>query len=272
MADRGSLAGPLHIGAVAVGLYSIVDHRTGLSRFSSRDELLEHYRLSRDTKLVITATGQDRRVEHFWHVLQVKKTAKSLLKLRPAIITTPNFSMHVQTMRHDNLLSMARIAYCFEAFAAAGLPVAPHINGRTPFDFGRWIEFLNASPGVHTISYELGTVGRSKVRRAWHVEQLLRVARDVNRPLGLLVRAGSTHLADLARGYSRLYFVDSTPLMKAKHRQVATSVLNELHWSPKSTAAGGSIDVLFLQNVQVARRHYRALFAANGGIATATKQ
>lgn len=208
--DRGTLVGPLEFEAVALSLYSIIDSRTGVARFSTRQQLLEHFRLAPRTKVIVTATKQDRSVEHFWHVLQNKNTARSLLQLQPSLVTTPNFSMHIDTVRHDNLVSMARIAYCFEAFAAAGLPVAPHINGRTPFDFERWIAFLQKSPHIHTISYELGTAGRSEVRRKWHAEQLARVAQAVQRPITLLLRAGSAYINSLSKVYERVIFVDST--------------------------------------------------------------
>jgi hypothetical protein len=267
MPDRGSLAGPLNLDAVAIGLYSIVDRQSGLARFASRDELLAHFRLSPHTKLVITASGPDRDVENFWHVLQVKNTAESLLALRPALITTPNFSMHAGTVRHDNLVSIARIGYCFEAFAAAGLPVAPHINARTPFDFARWVEFLNRSPGVHTIAYELGTVGKSEVRRRWHVEQLVRVARSVGRPLGLVVRAGSSHLAELSAAFTSVMFVDSDPVMKAKFRQAAAVDGSSLVWQQRHTDIGHAIDEVFVHNVKVSRRFYRSRLQSVSGSA-----
>lgn len=121
--DAGDLGGPLSLPAVAVSLYSVIDHRTGVAKYASRQEMLKRFRIHSDARVILTATAKDRRVENFWHVLQPKKTAESLRKLRPSVITTPNFSMHADTVRHDNLVSMARIAFCFEGFAAAGLPV-----------------------------------------------------------------------------------------------------------------------------------------------------
>jgi len=255
--DTGDLSGPLSIPAVAISLYSIIDHRTGLARFASRQELLQRFKIDPGARVILTATDKDRRVENFWHVLRAKKTAESLRRLRPALVATPNFSMHADTVRHDNLLSMARIVACLEEFAAARLPVAVHVNGRTPHDFLRWIEYLNASPGIYAVSYEMGTMGRSAPRRAWHAEQLIALARGVNRPLTLLIRAGSSHLSELSTAFDQVIALDTSAHMKAKKRQSATSAGGRLTWEPSPTARGAAIDTLLLHNIRVCRRATR---------------
>lgn len=252
--DIGDLAGPLSISAVAISLYEIIDRRTGLARFASRQEMLQRFKIHPRAHVIITATAEDQRVERFWHVFRSKRTAESLRRLRPALIATPNFSMHADTVRHDNLLSMARIAACFEEFAAAGLPVAVHVNGRTPHDFLRWSEYLIASPGIYAVSYEMGTIGRSAPRRAWHAKQLIALARRVGRPLTLVMRAGSSHLSELSTAFDRVIALDTTAHMKAKKRQSATRIGSQLTWEPAPTAPGKAIDDLLLHNIRVCRR------------------
>lgn len=257
--DAGDLTGPLPLPAVAISLYSVIDHRTGLSRFASRQEMLQRFKIHPDARVILTATGKDRRVENFWHVLRAKKTAESLRRLRPALIATPNFSMHADTVRHDNLLSMARITACFEEFAAARLPVAVHVNGRMPHDFLRWIEYLNSSPGIYAVSYEMGTMGRSAPRRAWHAEQLIALARGVDRPLTLLIRAGSSHLQELSAAFNRVIALDTSAHMKAKKRQSATRIAARVKWMSAHTAPGEAIDDLLLHNIRICRRATREL-------------
>ena len=256
--DRGDIHGPLTVPVVALSLYSIIHHRTGVAKFHSRQELVEHFRLDPHTRVVITSTGKDRSVENFWHVLRLRKTAESISRLQPLLVATPNFSMHVDTVRHDNMLSMSRISYCFEAFAGAGLPVALHVNGRTPRDFARWADYLSKSPGIYAVSYELGTVGGSHTRRSWHVQKLAELASRVDRPLTLLLRAGGGHVASLAKSFSRVVLVDSTPHMKAKNRQSAFRLRGVLDWEKSPTAPGESIDALLLHNVRVCRRAIHA--------------
>ncbi len=261
--DTGSLRGPLPLSTVAISLYSVVEKRTGLAKFQSRDEMLARFKLRKTTRVVLFGTGGDRHVEPFWHCLAPKKTAESLKQLRPALVTTPNFSMHADGPRHDNLVSMARIAACFEELAAVGLPVALHVNGRTPRDFERWTEYLIASPGVCTVAYEMGTMGRSPRRREWHAQQLIALAQNVRRPLTIVIRAGSECLRPLASAFDRVVYLDTSANMKAKYRFAGRCNDGKLSWIASPTAAGEPIDDLFLANVRACWRAARSALARN---------
>ncbi len=46
--DAGNLNGPLPLTTVAISLYSIIDHRTGIAKFSSRAEMLERFKVNHD--------------------------------------------------------------------------------------------------------------------------------------------------------------------------------------------------------------------------------
>jgi len=262
--DAGNIAGPLSIPVVALSLYSVVDRRSGLARFTSAQELLQQFRLESRTRVILTATDKDRPVESFWEYMQPKATAASLRTLNPLLVATPNFSMHCNAPRHDNLLSMARIRFCFEAFAGAGLPVALHVNGRTPQDFLRWAEYIAASPGIEIITYEFGTMGRSEPRRAWHAEQLVRLAARIGRPLRLLVRGGGVHLQELLSAYEQVTLLDTTALMRAKMRRSALRRGARLSWRTSPTAPGEPIDDLFLHNVRVCRAAQRRVLSTIG--------
>jgi len=257
--DGGTLVGPVSLPTVAISLYSIIDYRTGIAKYDSREQLLSHFKIRPDAKLVIAATGEDRKVENFWHIFRSKKTAASLMKLRPALIATPNFSMHGKTVRHDNLLSMSRIVHTFETFAAAGLPVAIHVNGRTDFDFKRWTDYLASSPEIYAVAYEFGTIGRSSRRRAWHADRLIELARNVSRPLTLLVRGGKNHLSRFATAFSKVIVLDTNACMKAKFRQSASRSGAKLTWHTGGTQADEPVDELLAHNVRVSHRHTAAI-------------
>jgi len=246
--DRGGLAGPLPLRAVAISLYSIIDMKSGLSRFQTKEELLAHFRIESRSELILTASGHDRQVEGFWSAFKPKKTASSIARLQPSIISTPNFSMHVNAVRHDNLLSMARIRDCFASFAAAGLPVALHPNGRTDHDFKRWAIYIANSPGIHSITYEFATIGNS--RSGWHVDRLKELGKAANRPITLLLRGGFKHLQALSSSFTRIICVDTTPLMKAKNRQVGSYAGQLVSWTSSPTSAGEPIDEIFLHNIR----------------------
>jgi hypothetical protein len=257
MLDSSGIVGPLSIPVVAVSLYSVVDLRSGLARFSSLPDLLQHFRLDSRTRVILTATDKDGPVESFWEYMQPKATAASLRQLNPLLVATPNFSMHIDAPRHDNLLSMARIRFCFEAFAGAGLSVALHVNGRTPHDFSRWSEYIAASPGINTLTYEFGTMGRSERRRAWHAEQLVRLASLVGRPLRLLLRGGSAYLHELRGVYKQVTLLDTNALMRAKKRRGAVRRGDRVVWRNSPTDPGEPLDALFMHNVRVCRSAQR---------------
>jgi hypothetical protein len=266
MQDWYVLRGPIAAQAVAVSLFDLLDTKTGLAKFGSKREVLERFKISPTAKLVITSTDKDRLVENAWWAMRPKDTAESIRKLHPAIVTTPNFSMHINAPRHDNLVSMARIAACFEEFAAAGLPVALHVNARTPTDFARWTEYLVASNGIGLISYEMGTIGGSNKRRAWHAARLVELARDVPRPLTLLIRGGSVHLGELGEAFDRVIVSDTNPHMKAKKRQRASMLDGRVVWSPSPTAPGETIDALLLRNMAVCSCYVRSLLPASRAV------
>ncbi len=257
--DTGSLGGPLPLSTVAISLYSVIDKRTGLAKFHSRGEMLARFKLGNRTRVVLFGSSEDRSVEAFWHCFVPKKTAESIKKLRPVLITTPNFSMHADAPRHDNLVSMSRIQNCFEELAAAGLPVAIHVNGRTPRDFERWTEYLIDSPSVCAVAYEMGTMGRSLRRREWHAQRLIEIAQVVERPLTLVIRAGSECLPQLARAFHHVVYLDTSANMKAKYRFAARYHGGKLTWVKSSTAPGEYIDGLFLANVRASRRVARSV-------------
>lgn len=261
--DRGSISGPLQLPVVALPIYSIVEPSTGLSRFKSREELLTHFRVDTRARLVVTSTGKDKYLERFWTALRPKTTAESLKALRPDLIATPNFSLYCDTVRHDNLVSMKRIAFSFEAFANAGLPVALHVNSRTEQDFVRWTEYVASSPHISVLTYEFGTGGKSSARHRWHAEQLVQLAARITRPLTLLVRGGAALLPEFAKSYSQVIFLDTTALMKARHRRRGSNVHGKTVWRSVRTAPNDTIDAIFLHNVRVRRSMTRALLQSS---------
>lgn len=258
MQDWYVLRGPIAAPAVAVSLFDLLDIKTGLAKFGSKREVLQRFKINPAAKLVITSTDKDRLVENVWWAMRPKDTAESIRRLHPAIVTTPNFSMHINAPRHDNLVSMARIAACFEEFAAAGLPVALHVNARTTTDFARWTEYLMGSHGIGLISYEMGTIGGSNKRRAWHAARLVELARAVPRPLTLLIRGGTAHLGELGEAFHRVIVSDTNPHMKAKKRQRASMEDGRVVWRTHHTAPGETIDALLIENVAVCRRAVRS--------------
>ncbi len=136
-----------------------------------------------------------------------------------------------------------------------------------PKDFARWTEYLVASRELGLISYEMGTLGGSRKRRAWHAERLVELTRAVPRPLTLLIRRATSHLAELGEAFDHVIVSDTNPHMKTKKRQRVSMANGLVVWRPHPTASGEAIDALLRRNIAVCRRYVRSALPARSRVA-----
>ena len=248
-----SRTGRLDAGIVAVPLLSLFNRQSGTGRFETRDEMLEFFRLSRGTRIIVTGVAEDGAIERWWSFGDRARLIETLRPLGVEMVTTPNYSLFTDVMRHDNLQNMKRIALTFAEFMASGMPCALHVNGRTPRDYERWTCFVDERDEVSSIAFEFttGTAGR---RGDWHRDQLVALARQVSRPLHLVVRGGRRHLQPLAAAFATVTVLDAAPYVKTKHRQRARLAIGaELEWYLSRTATGEALDDLLHHNIEMAR-------------------
>jgi hypothetical protein len=245
--------------AVAVSLYDVLDARTALARFKSGLEMREWFRVSTNTKLVLSGVQEDPFVERFWTKSHARDTAESLRALRPALVTVPNFSIHLHKPRHDSMISMARIARVACEFASAQLPTAVHVNGAGRHDFNRWARFLRDSPFLSCVSFEFGTAARTPKERDRFAGYLEDIAQQVGRPLTLVMKGGLQSVGRLGRTFARIVYLDTTALSKAKHWKSAKTINGNLKWSSVDLAPHGQIDELFAHNTRVMSRTVQRL-------------
>ena len=216
---------------VALSLYSLIDRRAEELKYLSRDLLCQAFRICPQTPLVVTGTDDDRSLERWWGLgPKRKKILQQLAGIGIAAITTPNFSLFSNTPRWDDLHSMKRIAITWQEMMATGLPSGLHVNARTDHDWSRWRDFIGRRPEVNLLAFEFATGASSPERMRWYTDQLCRLATDVNRPLTLVIRGGTSVVSQLRESYAAVSLVDTTPFIKAVHRQRA------------SLRSGGGID------------------------------
>lgn len=259
LADRGGIVSTLPIRAVAVSLYDIVDMRSGLAVFESREAFLNHFKLPQAVKLVIDGAGTDEEVERFWSVLRPRETATSLRELVPALVTTPDFSVILNRPRPNDFVSLARILRCFEEMAVGGLPVSLHVHGRNVADYRYLADFIRRSPGVGVISASFATMAWSQVRRKWHARVLADFPEMVGRALRVTVRGGVRFIPHLAARFEQVIQLDSTAHLKAKHWRQASELRGVLTWSQIDRDSTSSIQDIFVQNALVLESQHAAL-------------
>lgn len=242
------------IPAVAIPLKRLFYGRTGEIKYSSKEELAHEYKFDLSAQLIITGVAEDNHIENYWSSGREKELFKKLSCLVPSLVCTPNYSMFVNVHRADNLHNMKRIAICWSEMAEAGLPTALHINGRTSHDFFRWSEFLIRQQNITTVSFEFGTGGRSANRGRWMVNELIRLAERVSRPLNLVIRGGIRFLSILAMHFKDITFIDSNPyIYSIKRRPIRSERV--------FTLIDGDPDINHIYHFYVRNRRERILFS-----------
>jgi hypothetical protein len=234
---------------VALSLYEVMGKQDGVTPFTSRQALLEHFKLGDNTTIILTGTHNDRPLERWWKLADPKKVTRTIRELGVELITTPNFSLFDDVPRHDNLYNMKRIARVWSEIQNEGVLCALHLNARTDRDWECWISFLKAHPEVASVAFEFGTGAGSKSRVAWYLVQLCRLADQVGRPLQLITRGGVPEIGTLAAAFSATTVIDTSAFIRAQKRWRIAVHDGKLSWTSSPTAPGSPIDDLFDANV-----------------------
>jgi len=243
--------------AVAVPLYKMMDRRSGLPRFVTRESLAQSFRFCDNAALVLSGTDCDKSLERWWAIRDKGPLFEALVNLRPALVTSPNYSLPVNVPRHDNLHSMKRIGVSCVDLGLAGIPVALHVNARTDSDWDAWSRFVADRPEIGSVAFEFATGGRTVERRDWYVEKLLRLRAGAGRSLGLVVRGGLQALSELALAFESVTYVDTDSYVRTmKRRRFDPHVGN---WVSLSTTPGESLDNLLACNAHEVARHVEHL-------------
>ena len=269
----GGRKGRLETTVACLSLYSVVRRRRGGMRFGDLADVAEEYRIGRESRLLLTGTGEDAAIERWWALGQGRReTIRGLRGIGVEMVTTPNFSLFVNRPRSDDLHSIKRIAITHEEFLAEGMRAALHLNARTERDWARWTEYVLAREEVSDVAVEFGTGAGRAERLPWHVRHLVDLARDVGRGLHLVVRAARLDiLQSLAEAFASVTVVDSNAFMKTVHRQRGTlGADGKVTWCKSPTQPNEPVDELLEHNWAVTRESVGVALesrTSNGGAA-----
>ena len=241
--------------AIALSLYELLDKRTGELRYGARGDLCNHFKLASDAMIVLSGSDTDPALERWWRVADRRARAQELAELGIKLVTSPNFSLFDDVPRLDNLYNMKRIAVASAELQSAGIHCAVHLNARTDKDWEHWTRHLASHSEYTYVSFEFATGAGSPHRIPWHIEHLLNLARDIARPLNLVVRGGTTSLPELANNFASVTLIDTGAFVRAQKRRRACIVNSKLRWKESPTGKGESIDDLFDDNVLTMDRH-----------------
>ena len=252
-------------------LYGVVWRRRSGTRFEDLAGVTEAYRIGRESRLLLTGTGEDVAIERWWGLGKGRReTIRGLRGIGVEMVTTPNFSLFANRPRWDDLHSMKRIAITHEEFLAEGMRAAVHLNARTERDWERWTEYVQAREEVRDVTVEFATGAGRAARLLWHVRQLTNLGRNVRRDLRLVVRAAPLEvLPSLADAFAGVTFLDTNAFMKSVHRQRGVlGADGKVTWCKSPTQRNEPVDELLDHNWGLVRKNVGRALASqlqNGG-------
>ena len=254
----------LRVPAVALPFARMFDRRTGRTRFANRADLCATFKIDPRTAIFLSGTDSDPPIENWWNLGRENRVnvIRALRNLDIVLATSPNYSLFVDQPRWDDLHSMKRIALVHSEILNEGLQAALHVNGRTETDFRRWGEYIQSRPEIQVLAYEFATGTGWIGRREIHVEWLTKLARDVGRPLDLIIRGGIELIPTLEHAFSRVVFIDTAAFMRTmKRRRALVAESGKLMWRAAPTEIGAPLDELLNENVATVTTWIRSQFA-----------
>ena len=256
----------LNVAAIFLRLRELVDFNKGCVKFTSKEHLCKSMHVSPQTKIYVSGIDKDVHVEKWWRLTRANRPRiiSDLKAIGVLIITTPNYSMMLDTPRTDNLHSMKRIAQNYSEFKSMGLSAALHINSRVDRDFSRWKDFIVSRDDISLISYEF-TTGTSRAgRKEYHLQKLCEMSDECSRDLDIIVRGNIDVIATLVKKFRTVTYVDTSAFMKTMKRQKAVRVGNDrLAWKNSTTQVGESLDTLLKHNIEEQLAQIRLAYAQN---------
>lgn len=261
----GGRRAPFQAPAICLPLYKVIQRRNGDVRYATAADLARGFAIAPDVAVILTGTERDGPVERWWSLgAERRHVIRSLRGLGVALVTTPNYSLFTDQPRWDDLHSMKRIAITHEEFLSEGIPAALHVNARTERDWERWTEYIAARCEVTHIAFEFATGAGRVARIGWHVNQLVKLAVAVERPLHLVMRGGAKVVSPLTAAFSRVTLLDTSLFMKTKSRQRAVLLRSgKVAWQPSPTETSETIDTLLADNWKVIAASHSGLLDRN---------
>jgi hypothetical protein len=254
---RYGRSAPLDEPVVALSLYELVNLATGRSHAASRAMLADRFRIPECATIIASGVGKDGPIERWWELKERAAILDALKVLGIALVTTPNYSVLTDVPRTDNLHAMKRILLAWTEMAAAGLPTALHVNGRTLHDYVRWGDLIAERPEIEILSFEFATgCGRGE-RIDWHIAQLCALADRIGRPLALVIRGGGRKLGELRRHFAHVVLIETEAFSRTiRRRRAYLTESGRLKWAKFPTPEGAPIDELLAHNVALVRASY----------------
>lgn len=183
------------------------------------ESLRAEWGLRPDAKIVLSGVAKDKHLERIWANFRSVDLAAQLASLRVSGVTAPNFTFWKEKPRLHNLWNRRRMLRICEHFAAAGVPVIPHINSTHAADWDFWYGYLKEHKEITAVCMEFGTGNKKEAVRQWKINALIELTERLGRGLHPIILGGINAAAIIGSYFLFYTAIDSTPTMKTIHRQ-----------------------------------------------------
>ncbi len=233
------------------------NHRGQLeSKYASRQAMLDDFKLSRRTNIIITCVAKDHWIEGLY---ERRKGILSALKLLdPVAVTVPNFSFVRDSPRTNSIWNQTKGFRVIEEMNDAMLPTIPHLQAQTAKDWGRLEELFVLFPDCKYACMEFQT-GLNHEDPAYpsrevyrhHFQAFHKSAGGLIHPI---VLAGYLEIGFLSEICPSFSVIDANVFLKTVNYQVATPITGgKRRWRPANPVQAADLSRLLEANIAVER-------------------
>lgn len=229
----------------------------------TRLELGQKFKLPTGTQLILSGVEYDNHVEQWWTTGGRKELLAGIRALGVMLATTPNFSTMLDVPRHDNLHALKRIALAWAELHDAHIPTALHINALNERDFRSLYSFLAFHTEIAFVSFEYTTGSAKRESGQFYTDELIKLARQLGRPLTLVLRGGAQWLHLLIPEFDHVVVLDTNAAMFTVNRRSAVLTPDGLLKSQGfPTGRDEPLDELLAHNLNVCGQWLKSRIAS----------
>ncbi len=225
-------------------------------KFTSKGDLLGHFSLGLNTRVLLLCIGKDRHLERYWKEKSAGRIPRQLASAGIDAAISPNFSFFLDEPLTQHIYNRKRSWLCAAEFAEQNIPPIVYLHALSGGDWKLLGDFLRERSDVQLVCKEFQTGGvradhRKKIRYVAELEQYL------GRSLHLVAVGGARFVPELEKRLTSWTVVDSTPYMRTiKGRRRARPGTKRLNWTPDPDTP---IDDLIAHNIGEYRRWIQRL-------------
>ncbi len=213
------------------------------------DGLRRAFGLASTTAVILRGVGSDRCLERYWEYRRKDAAAEQMSRLGLTLVIGPNFSHFLDVPGTERASNRKRQLLCLDEMMRAGLSPVPHLNAVQPGEWRFWRDLVKASPAIRFVAAEFETGNKAPAEGRKVIDHLADIQDALGRRLHPVVIGGTQFVEYIAGRFGQATFIDSTPFVKALHRQRF-----DLHegfpvWEASPTLEGEGVEAILACNL-----------------------